>query len=79
MLMLTLKQVAEELGSSQVQALSLVQRGQIDAVNIAADPTKRAAWRVSREALNNFKTARSNRPRTKPRRNRPETAITEYV
>jgi excisionase family DNA binding protein len=49
--LLTVKQIARELGLANTEVMSLIRRGRINAVSRPAGP---ATWRVSREALDAY-------------------------
>lgn len=66
---LTPPQLAERYGIGLRKVLSWIASGELAAIDLSANRTKRPRWRISTEALERFETARTSRAAepTKPR------------
>lgn len=76
---LTVADVAAELGVTVPQVLALIHRAQLTATNVATNPAGKPSWRISREALEEFREARRNRKPVRQVRRRKSTAVREWV
>jgi hypothetical protein len=74
--------LAKELGVAVEKVLHWIRTKQIEAINVSTDPTMRARWVISREAIDAFFARRANtaipspEPVRRPRRQQQD--ITEY-
>lgn len=71
--MLTVDQIASELGVDPRTVLAWIARDELPAINVAAvtGPTSRPKWRVTRAAVAAFLDSRTKKPATRrPRRGR---------
>lgn len=70
---LTVSEYAEECGVTQHTVLAWINRGELQAVNMARKLGGRPSWRISRDAIDRFEATRSAMPRpatTKTRRHK---------
>src|SRR5205085_12519 len=64
------------IGSDKV--LAFIRKGELVAVNVAANLSGRPQWRVSEEEVRRFETRRSSAPTPKPARRRRQTGLVDY-
>lgn len=77
--MLTAKDAAEELGVAAETVRAWCKDGTLRAINVASDLNRRAAWRIERAALDQFKDSRRSSPAPKPsRRRRDEREVIRF-
>jgi excisionase family DNA binding protein len=76
----TPRQLAELLQTSADRVVDMIHAGAIVAVNIGAPGCRRATWRISDEAIEQFLAARSLRPvaAKQPRRRRKTAHVSNY-
>lgn len=76
---LTPPELARRWRCAPAKPIKLIQLGELDAFNVALDPTGRPQWRIPLSAVEAFERSRSVRPTPKPRRRRRnQQTITEY-
>lgn len=78
---LTVAQVAELLAVDPSKVLHWLNSGQLVGIDVAENRGRRKRWRISREALDEFLSARQSvTAAPKPKRNcRPQRDIKEFV
>jgi hypothetical protein len=65
-----------KVGADKVHAF--IRRGELVAVNLAANLSARPQWRITRESVEQFERRRSSMPPPKPRRRHRQTAPDFY-
>ena len=79
---LTPPAIASQLGVDPTKVIGWINRGELRAVNVAANPAtaKRARWRVAKDDLENFLDARAAQPvRSVHKKRRLRPGVVEYV
>jgi excisionase family DNA binding protein len=82
MQLLTVKDVAEQLGVDQRTVLSLIANKSLAASNIAPRASSRPLWRIRPEAIEAFLALRQTEPKSPPqqrRRQRPPEGTIEFI
>jgi transposase len=76
----TVPEYAKECGVTQHTVLGWINRGELQAVNMARKLGGRPSWRISREAIDRFEAARSvtPRPATTPARRRKSPDVIQF-
>lgn len=76
---LTPPAIARRYAVKPAKVLAWIERGELEAINLADRPGGRPRWRISPEALEAFERRRSSRPAT-PTATRPRRAeVPRYV
>lgn len=75
----TVAEFAADHGISIPQTLALIHRKQLDAINVASNPSGRPAWRIPAAAVAKFVEARTNRKPVKSSRRKRAAVTREWV
>ncbi len=60
--------LAHRLGVRHSKIIGFIKSGELEAVNLAADPTGRPRWKIMPEAIEDFLAGRRAQPAPVPRR-----------
>ena len=77
-LYMTPPELAELWGCKSATVIAMIRRGDLRAINMAADPSGRPRWKITRQAVRDFERARTTTPLPKRSKQRNPKNVKEF-